>query len=335
MTHFSEAVIAVVGVAKNCGKTTTLNYLVESARQAGLVVGLCSVGIDGESKDVLLETPKPPIRVHPGQLVATTRQMLHASSADVEFLEMLGFTTPLGEAVIARVASDGEVVLGGLRHRADVVAAVAAMRQAGADQVWIDGAYGRVVAAQPGLSDGVVVATGAVVDSRPAVIVEKTAALVERLTLPAVDEAWQRRLIEAAIAQERVLLGGPTLEPIALPERSALLGLSRGRDAWSADVTAVAVPGLVSDRVAHELLRHRTEGVLLVPDGTCLHLDPRVDKRLRAGWELRALRTCRLLAISYNPTSLQGHTLPAELLERELRARFPNTSVFNPLVGIH
>lgn len=329
-----EPVVAVVGVAKNCGKTTTMNRLVAQARLAGRTVGLVSVGIDGESKDALLGTPKPPISVHPGQLVVTTRQMLHASSADVEFIDVLGFTTPIGEAVLARVASEGEVVLGGMRHRADVALAVAAMKGAGADQIWIDGAYGRVGAARPSLSDGVVVATGAVVGSTVASIVDTTRALVDRLTLAGAEIAWQQRLIDQAIAEDRTLLGGSTMAPIRLPERSALLGLSRGRDRWTADVEAVAVPGLVSDRVAEELLRLPRSGTLLLVDGTSFQVDDKIARRLRKHWAVRTRRSCRLLAISFNPTSLRGPVVAGDLLAEALRIQFPNIAVFDPIVGL-
>ena len=39
---------ALVGVAKNCGKTTTLNALARRQRELGRVVGLISIGVDGE-----------------------------------------------------------------------------------------------------------------------------------------------------------------------------------------------------------------------------------------------------------------------------------------------
>ena len=66
--------LALVGVAKNCGKTTTLNYLLGSGVCSGRVVGLVSIGIDGESADLLIGTKKPPIHVAAGQWVlpATT-----------------------------------------------------------------------------------------------------------------------------------------------------------------------------------------------------------------------------------------------------------------------
>lgn len=335
MIELDETVVAVVGVAKNCGKTTTLNTLVAAAHKAGRRVGLVSVGVDGEPRDALLGTSKPAIRAHADQLIATTQQLLNGSGARVEYLETLGFTTPLGEAVLARVLDDGEVMLGGMRHRADIEAAVDVMRAQGADQVFIDGAYGRVVAAQPGLSDGVVVATGAVVGQRIGIIVEKTNVLVDRLTMPRAEEPWQRQLLEQAIEEDRTLFGGPELaEPIPLPAKSALVGLSKARRLWTAKVEAVAVPGLVSDRVAQELLWRKRSGTLLLADGTSFQVDDKLARKLRKSWDIRTLESCTLLAIAYNPTSLHGYVVSDEALGQALRSQFPNITVANPIVGL-
>lgn len=332
---FHQRVIAVVGVAKNCGKTTTLDYMLGCANQAGRTVGLVSVGIDGEASDALLGTPKPSVVVRVGQLVATTRLALDESTASVEYLEDLGFTTPFGEAVVARVLDGGTMVLAGMRHRADVERAVSAMLRAGADQVLVDGAYGRVVGAHPDLADAVVVSTGAIVAPDVDVIADRTRHLVARLSLPLVEAPWQRALLERAVADGRAYLGGSALdEPISLPARSALLGLSAAHDAWTDEVEAIAIPGLVSDAVAHELFRVTPSRTLLVPTGTAIQTSDRASERLRDEWRVRALRAPPVIAIAYNPTSIRGDEVSPEALARAIAARCPNIPVFDPFVGL-
>lgn len=330
-----HGVISVVGVAKNCGKTTTLNALVAHLADAGHTIGLVSVGIDGEGSDALLGTPKPPVAVRPGQLAATTRDALKRSDAEVEYLADLGFSTPLGEAVVVRIVSGTRIVLAGMRHRGDVSTAVEALRSVGADRVLIDGAYGRVMAAQPGLAEAVIVATGAVVSPRAEVVAQRTAALVHRLTLPEVSEPWERALLETALEEDRALLGGPDIDPIELPAKSALLGLSRGKDRWTPDVRGVAIPGLVSDRVVQELLRRRRRsGVLLLGDGTVLQADDRVLKKFERSWSIRVARRCEVVGISFNPTSVGGRRIRPGHLAQAISRRCGKTPVFNPLVGL-
>ena len=46
-------------MAKNAGKTTALNYLLEEAMDEGLRLGVTSTGRDGEGTDVVTGTDKP------------------------------------------------------------------------------------------------------------------------------------------------------------------------------------------------------------------------------------------------------------------------------------
>src|SRR5699024_10486695 len=115
-------------------------------------VGMVSVGIDGETKDVLLGSEKPAIWAGAGDWLVTARDALLKSSAQVEYVENLGFSTPLGEVFCARVVQPGEVVLGGLRHRADLLKSCQILESHGVDLVLIDGAYARTVAAGGGAS---------------------------------------------------------------------------------------------------------------------------------------------------------------------------------------
>ena len=51
--------LAVVGTAKNVGKTVAMNYLVSELSAKGLAVGLVSSGRDGETVDSFTGEPKP------------------------------------------------------------------------------------------------------------------------------------------------------------------------------------------------------------------------------------------------------------------------------------
>jgi hypothetical protein len=324
--------LAIVGVAKNCGKTTTLNHLVGSSATADRTVGLVSVGIDGEAADVLIGTRKPPIAVEPGHWIVTARDALERSTARIEYVDSLGFSTPLGEVFVGRVLEAGTIVLAGMRHRNDLEAALERLEARGADLVVIDGAYGRTVAARSDLSEAVVVSTGAVLADGIEEIVEATARLVDRLALPAIEAPWQRALLDEALARGRALLGGAGVDPIALPARSALLGLSEADDLWTDAIHGVAIPGLVSDRVVEELLAAGGAGrALLVPDGTVLQADRRLLDRLERHWEVLAGRPTDVRAVSVNPTGIQGHSVDADELLAALRRRWPTRAIFNPL----
>jgi len=327
--------IAIVGVAKNCGKTTTLNALL-----AGLStepVGLLSVGIDGEPEDMLIHTPKPTIFVSEGQWVVTARDGFEVSSAAVEYVAPLGIDTPMGPVSLARVTRAGTILLAGMRHAGDIERATALLLEYGASHVLIDGAYGRTVAAQARLCDGVLISTGAVVSPVAAEVAQATAALANRFGYIAPTASWQRELLERSMSSNAALLGGPDGEVVELPSKSALVGLSKGRALWRDDLLALAVPGLVSPRVLEELLavpapKSGARRALLLRDGTTLQAPSRLVSRVERGWDIHAAAAPRLLGVSYNPTSVAGPSILSEELDAALRVEFgAGVALFDPV----
>ncbi len=324
--------IAVVGVAKNCGKTTTLNYLLDKLGQ-GQRPGLVSVGIDGEDKDYLISTKKPLISVGKGSLVVSSARGFEESSARIEYVEPLGYSTPMGAVYLAEVKEPGEVLLSGMRHAGDVSRALELMATHGADPCFVDGAYGRVVGARSGLTDGVVVSTGAVLATSLKEVVKRTVSLTDRLTCKAVNVEWRRALMRQALDEQQALLGGEDEGPQPLRMKSALVGLPRSRDLWKDAHTAIAIPGVVSNRVLEELLAVTgpARRCLVIEDGTHLHADDRLLTRFRKSWDVEALESLTLMGVSYNPTSLQGHAFEDVVFYDALRAQYDDDLwIFNP-----
>lgn len=321
--------LSLVGVAKNCGKTTTLMSLIEHRPDELAAPSLVSIGIDGEAEDALLGTKKPPVRVQKGQWVASAGRLLQRSTARVEYVQSLGVDTPVGRVYVCRVVDDGTVTLAGLRHRRELIRAVNALQQLGPGPVWVDGAYGRLMGAHPDVSRSVVVATGAVVADDITGVVERTDHLVSRLqTDPVADDA-HRRAIEDAVAQNRLLFVGDNGDTTAPSIRSAVTGLGEALDQFDGSIDAVAIPGLVSDRVAEQLLTV-DDATLLVPDPTVLHVDPGLWRRLHDRWNVQVLHPVEPVAVSYNPTSVDGTGVDARRLHRALSERFDDLVVFDP-----
>src|SRR5277367_271885 len=88
--------LALVGLAKNTGKTEALLALLRESEAQGRRVGVTSVGRDGEERDVIdSRIEKPRVRLGTGSLVATTDGLLRASNLPYETLENTGVRTPL------------------------------------------------------------------------------------------------------------------------------------------------------------------------------------------------------------------------------------------------
>jgi hypothetical protein len=57
--------LAIIGMAKNAGKTVTLNNIVEEATDEKLKLALISYGRDGEEIDAITRQEKPRIYIPP------------------------------------------------------------------------------------------------------------------------------------------------------------------------------------------------------------------------------------------------------------------------------
>jgi len=103
-------VISIIGLAKNVSKTTTLNYIIKNIGEH-YVLGLTSIGRDGEKYDVITDLPKPQIYVKKGTYVVTTRQCFEDSNIKFEVIKNTGFNTPLGEVMILKAQGNGYIEL--------------------------------------------------------------------------------------------------------------------------------------------------------------------------------------------------------------------------------
>ena len=104
--------MSIVGMCKNAGKTTVLNWILQNTGRER-VLGLTSIGRDGESTDVVTGTEKPSIFVPEGTLIATAKDMLRLGDVTKEIMATTGIPTPLGEVVVMRARSDGYVQIAG------------------------------------------------------------------------------------------------------------------------------------------------------------------------------------------------------------------------------
>ena len=103
--------LALVGLAKNTGKTVALTTLLRELEIAGRRVGVTSVGRDGEEHDVIdARIEKPRVRLPGGSLVATTDSLLRARGLPHELLERTDTRTPCrSPACTARARSKSRV----------------------------------------------------------------------------------------------------------------------------------------------------------------------------------------------------------------------------------
>lgn len=324
--------LAVMGMAKNTGKTVALNHLLAQAAAADVAVGLTSIGRDGEERDAVFNFPKPPVSVWPGSLVATARSTLQRARLRHKLIAGTGIESPMGEIVLVKALEAGTMEVAGASRSHDQQRVIALLRQCGAELVLLDGALGRSQHASPALADGVVLATGAALGGGMADVLRKTR---ERLALLGINQAEAATVARCAglFQGAGVALwnrAGQVLyqAPIASLNAGATL---LAQAAEQADIATVACTGAVGRSLwqAFETLASRHEGLqVVVADGTRLFVDSAALAGLAGrGASLLAMRRIRILGLTLNPFSPLGGPFDAAAFVTAARAAWPDHTV--------
>jgi hypothetical protein len=333
--------LALVGLAKNTGKTVALAALLREARAARRVVGVTSVGRDGEERDVIdARIEKPAIDLAAGSLVATTDRLLRASGLPREVLDHTGRRTPLGEVLIARLQGPGAVEVAGPSTSDGVRAVSDAMLSYGADQALIDGAIDRRAASSPEVADGLVISTGAVLGEQLDEVVRLTRDAVELVRMPALEPDSELGALVAQSAPGELLIdadGTTTVLPprFVLTAGASELGELLGDHAAArALVIAGALPEAFLAELATLTRRARSTITLVVGDASRVFLTEHgIEHYRKQGVHLCALRPICLLALTVNPVAPQSHAFDSSELRRRLAEEIEGVPILDVMDG--
>ncbi len=333
--------VALVGLAKNTGKTVALAALLAECATEGRTVGVTSIGRDGETHDVIdFRIEKPPVRLGAGAFVATTDGLLRESGVPHELIERTGMRTPLGEVLIARLKGAGTIEVAGPSAAADARRVADAMLSAGAEQVMIDGAIDRRAASSPEVADGLVMSTGAVLSDQIDAVVAKTADAVGLVRLPGLGAGTheERRVREAlnSLCGESTMLD-EDLGTHPFPARFVLTAepptiadfLRRGsRPRWL--VISGALPETFLEGLVPFVRRGREPLKVLASDPTRVFLSRHgTDYYASAGIEIVVARPIALLALTVNPVAPQSHAFDSAKLRALLAEKVAGVPIFD------
>ena len=291
--------MSIVGMCKNAGKTTMLNWLLAHAGRDS-VLGLTSIGRDGESTDVVTGTEKPSIFVPAGTLIATAKDMLWLGDVTKEILVSTGIPTPLGEVIIMRARSDGYVQLAGPSITTQLKSVSQQFFDLGATQSIIDGALGRKSLGARQVAEGIVLCTGASYHMSMEKVIADTVSIYRIMNLPkahTLPPAPDGTLEQCLKDHGEALITGALTDSMVLPLlRSGVLRKSR---------LVVADPSKV----------------LLTPDT--------LDKMQAREVALQTAEAARTLCITVNPISAYGWKFDKD----EFRARLQE-AVDVPVINV-
>ncbi|MBP3758491.1 MAG: hypothetical protein J6I83_01460 [Firmicutes bacterium] len=323
--------LSIVGMAKNAGKTTALNFLIEEAMDEGIVLGITSTGRDGETQDLVTGTEKPRVYLDQGTLVSVPSQLFGLADAGLEILRRTKYSTAIGELLICKVQDAGYVQIAGPVINSETKKLCQDMFGLGCDLVMIDGAIDRKTIASPETSDAIILATGAVLSRSMKKVVEETAHVVHLYGLPEFDENDKVTEFIRQDNYEHIIAFNDKGEGKVL---DLVTGLGAARyidDAIEEDTRYIFIPGAFTNSVVADITnKHLKKVEFILKDPTKIFVNIMDWGQLRKrGFKVKVLKNIEIAAITVNPWSPQGYTFDSDILIEEMKKLIPDMPIID------
>lgn len=317
--------VAIVGLAKNTGKTVCLNYVLRRLSTMDARVAITSIGVDGEHTDRVSSTPKPQVTLYRGMTFVTSEVHYLQRQLVSEITDVGRKYTSLGRLVTAEVIQQGKCLISGPAETMGIKTLISQLSDSGIETTIVDGALSRMSLASPAITDGIVLATGAAFSANIPQLVRKTKYIKQLIELPQVPAAWLDPL-------GRLLSGlwaiGDDGEVYDLEIPSIFLIEKREKDIFRYG-SRIYVTGAVSDKLLNFLRQQRRQVELIVADFTKVFATQEAyDAFIREGNSMKSLMRSHLIAVTVNPYSPAGICLDSAVL-REQMSRELNVPVYD------
>ena len=312
--------VSIIGMNKNVGKTTTLNYILKEAR-GKVSLGLTSIGRDGEEIDVVTSTEKPKIYIEKNAMVATAKACLLSSDFTREIVETTDINTPMGEIVIARALSDGYVDLGGPSVNNYMSQIRDKLLKYNCDLVIIDGALNRKTFASPAITEATVLSTGAALNRSMNEVVKETIHSIELLSLPKVEDLCINKVSREILSCGNI---GVIYKDNTYKVLDAVTALNSSRivvEALDDNVSCLVIKGVISDTLIKEIMASTVlyrDITIVAEDGTKLFINgDTYYKFTKQGGEIQVLNKINIVCVTTNPKAPYGYEFsPKEFVDR-------------------
>ena len=323
--------LSIVGMAKNAGKTTALNFLIEEAMDDGIRLGITSIGRDGETQDLVTGTEKPKIYLDQDTIVTVPTQLYELADAGLEILKKTKYSTPMGDLLICRVADSGYVQIAGPPAAMDTKRVSEEMMGYGCELILIDGAIDRNAIASPETSDAIILSTGAVLSRSMRKVVDETAHVVNLYSIPEMEEGDARTLIEENNFDDRIMLldKDGTVHKLDL---ATGLGSSRFIDDEITENTEyVYIPGAFTNSVIADINPKKLKRVRFILKNPTKIFFSAMDWGLwrKKGFRVNVLKNIEIAAITVNPWAPGGYTFDSDALRNAMQEAVPELPVID------
>ncbi len=307
--------LSIIGMCKNAGKTTVLNNIIESLDKSQRLVGLTSIGRDGESVDLVTRTSKPSIYIREGTIIATAHDLLSKCDISREIVDKSDISTPLGNVIFVRAKSDGFVELAGPSITEQLKSVSKVFFSLGASMSIIDGALSRKTLCSPSVSEATVLCSGASYHKNMNVVIQDTVYNAELMGL--------KKCRDNIESDERLVVfdkDGQRLDMDVVEALKRKIPISR-----------VFIGGAMTEGMMKNVLMQKIEGIeFVVRDSTKILIGAESYSKLKTRMAyISVLENTVLACITINPFSAYGYDFDKNEFMDKMREK---TSV--PVVNV-
>lgn len=322
--------LSIVGMAKNAGKTTALNYLIEEADDEGIRLGITSTGRDGETQDLVTGTEKPRVYLYEDTIVSVPTQLYELADAGLEIVKKSDYRTSIGDLLLCRVADSGYVQIAGPVATAHTKKMCREMFEMGCELILIDGAIDRKSIASPETSDAIILSTGAVLSRNMKKVIEDTAHIVELYGIPELEDGMARQLITEHMGKEKIML--VKKDQVEILDLVTGLGSSRFIDeAIDDDTDYVYIPGAFTNSVIADINPHKLRQVnFVIKDPTKIFINQMDWGKLRKRkFKVNVMKNIEVAAVTVNPIAPSGYSFDHRVLRDAMQEALPEIPVID------
>lgn len=300
--------IGIIGLAKNTGKTTTLNHLIQYYKHEPL--GLTSIGLDGEDIDQVNYLPKPRIEVYPEMIVATAKECLDHTSIEYIILEETKAVTALGKVLLIKVLTKGYIMLAGPTANAEMNEILCMMKRY-VKRIFVDGALSRMTFSAISELDGIILATGASFHQEMKETMHKTKHVIDLFRYPKTDLIFDQNTPYIISSDNQEVIG----------RKKSMSLLKESLSEMNTSLKWVYIKGAITDQFMNMLMDLRIGSFRLISeDPTKFLYNYRLGSVIeKLKIKIEVINTCPLLMITINPYRPVGRSYDADLFENEVK----------------
>lgn len=312
--------ISFVGMEKNAGKTQTLNYVLSRLRTFSKTIALTSIGVDGETTDIVTLTSKPEIEIYPDTTFITSQALYPQREIVSAIEEVSNQTTALGRLIKAKAITQGKILLAGPSDTVSLKKLIEKLEK-NTDLILVDGALSRKSFGSPSITQAMILSTGASLSASLNVVVKKTKFIYQMTQLPQYEgkHAEQLQQIENgiyAITDEGII-------DLKIP---TLMMIDKYKDKIFDSGTRLFVAGALNDKFVQflKIQKNIKEIEIIIKDFTKIFAqEDNVLQYLSKGGKIKVLDKANLIAITANPISPTGYNFNNEEMLEALRREIP------------